>query len=175
MNNIAYLFLITCLMTAAFLLLKSPLFSLVECSYPGPEASPLSTSPAVSHIVILTAKTQLNFPFSITHSHSQPFQLSCTWSSAPYGSSLSVCLLKSPFFQSFPSNPHLHFHLLLHSLALANPSSSPPFMYIPYFVPPNLFGTNSIIYQIFSLSFFIYGIKTSPLLEIQAIRVSMSA
>lgn len=181
MNNIAFSFLIACLMTPAFLLLKSPSFSFVEPSYPDLEASPLSTSPAVSCIVILTAKTQLNFPFSInTFSLSTlPAQLHLKLSSLRLLSfsvspQISHIHVSSSFFQSFLSKPHLYFHLLLRSLALANQSSSPPFMYIPYFVPPNLFGTNSI-YQILSLSFFIYGIKTSPLLEIQAIRVSMSA
>lgn len=178
MINITFLFPITCLMTSALLLLVSPLLSFAECSHTNPEASPLPTSPVVlSVVVILTANIQLNFLFFLTHSHSQSFQLNSCGNSALCGSSLSVSpqislTHASSFFQSFLSKPHLYFHLLLHSLALASPS--PPFMYIPYFAPPNLFGTNSIIYQILSLPFFICGIKTSPLLDIQATRVGMS-
>lgn len=180
MNNITFLFLITCLMIPAFLLLKSPSFCLVEPSYPDPKLSPLSTFPAVSCIFILTAKT----PCSIFHNtfslSTLPAQLhlkiSSLWLlSFTVSPQISHIHVSSSFFQSFLSKAHLYFHLLLHFLALANPSSSPPFMYIPHFVPPNLFGTNSIIYQILSLPFFIYGIKTSPLLEIHASWVSMGA
>lgn len=167
MNDI-FIFLITYLMTPAFCWWNPHRF---------PLQSPHTQTLKFFHFLHLhlcallsSSLLRLNFLFSIAHSHS-PFQLSCTWNSALYSPSLSVSppishIHVSSFFQSFLSKPHLYFHLLLHSLARASPSLSPPFMYIPYFTPPNLFGTNSIIYQILSFSFFICGIKTSPSLDI---------
>lgn len=108
------------LVTHAFLLLKSP-SSLVDFSYPDPETSPNSTfhlCPCFSSSLL----RQLNFPSSMTHScSSQPFQLSCTGISAPYYSSLSVCLLKSPtsmFLLSFKAFFQSHISTFISSYTL---------------------------------------------------------